>query len=245
MATWRDVLTRKLTEHSYLLAADIAALARLPDTTRSIKPNEDIVRQGDKPDVSVVVLEGMLARYHTLRGGGRQYLSLHIAGDMPDAQALFLERMDHALCALDHAFIALVPHTTLLKVFEQRPTLGFAIWRETLIDAAIFRQAITNNSARSLPARLAHFFCEQYYRARAAGLTKSGSCSLPLTQTQIGETVGASLPSISRTLQALRTTDCVEVRAGRLHIHEWARLVELGEFDPGYLHLIKRIGALK
>lgn len=239
MATWHDVLIKKLTEHSTLRPADIAVLRHLPDTTRTIAPNQDIVRQGDRPDVSVVVLEGMLARYHTLRSGGRQYLSLHIAGDMPDAQALFLDRMDHSVCALDHAVIALIPHATILKLFEQRPALGFAIWRETLIDASIFRQAITNNSARPLQARLAHLFCEQFYRARATGLTKSGSCRFPLTQTQIGETVGASLPSINRGLQALRATGSMDLRAARLHVHRWTQLTELGDFNPDYLHLRK------
>jgi CRP-like cAMP-binding protein len=239
MARWHDVLITKLTEHSRLGAADIAALRRLPDTTRSVGPNKDIVRQGDKPDVSLVVVEGMLARYHILRGGRRQYLSLHIAGDMPDAQALFLRTMDHSICALDDAVISLVPHAAFLNIFERRPSLGFAVWRETLIDAAIFREAITNNSARPLLTRLAHFFCEQFYRARAAGLMKSSSCSLALTQTQIGETIGASLPSISRTLQTLRATGCADLRTGRLRVHGWARLAKLGDFDPTYLHLLK------
>jgi CRP-like cAMP-binding protein len=236
MAVWHDVLAKSLLEHSRLDAADIAALCRLPDTKRSIEPREDIVRQGDKPEVSVIVLQGMLARYHTLQGGRRQYLSLHIAGDMPDAQALFLERMDHSLCALDSAVISLVSHAALFKAFEQRPSLGFAIWRETLVDAAIFRQAITNNSARLPRSRLAHFFCEQYYRARRAGLAKSGSCSLPLTQTQIGEALAMSLPSVTRALQTLRATGCVDLRSARLHVHKWDRLVKLGDFDPHYLH---------
>lgn len=237
MVAWHDILTKKLKVHSHLLDADIAALARLPATIRSIEPHQDIVRQGDRPDVCVAVVKGVLARYHTLRGGGRQYLSLHIAGDMPDAQSLFLERMDHSVCALDQAVISLISHAALLKIFEQRPTLGFAVWRDTLVEAAIFRQAITNNSGRPLPARVAHFFCEQYYRARAADLTKSGSCSLPLTQTQLGETVAASLPSISRTVQRLRATGSVDLRAGRLHVRDWPRLAELGDFSPDYLHL--------
>jgi CRP-like cAMP-binding protein len=237
MTAYHDVLIRKLKEHSRLTAADVAAIRRLPDSQRTMRPHEDIVRQGDRPSVSVVVLDGMVARYHTLRGGGRQYLSLHIPGDMPDAQALFLETLDHAVCALDNAIISLVPHVALIKLFEERPAISFAIWRETLIDAAIFREAITNNSARPLQQRLAHLFCEQYYRARAAGLIKSDSCSLPLTQTELGEMLGASLPSISRAMQRLRETGFVELRSGRLHVRKWNRLVELGDFNPGYLHL--------
>ena len=239
MPAWHDVLIKKLKEHSTLSGPEITAIRRLPHTQRTLSSQEDIVRQGDRPKVSVVVLNGMVARYHTLRGGGRQYLSLHIAGDMPDAQALFLERMDHAVCAMDDAVVALVPHTALLKLFEERPAVGFAIWRETLIDAAIFREAITNNGARPLQMRLAHFLCEQYYRARTSGLVKSGSCNLPLTQTQIGEALGASLPSISRGLLKLRKTQTMDLRGGQLHVRDWDRLVEVGDFTPNYLHLKK------
>src|ERR1700744_6721962 len=112
----------------------------------------------------------MLARYHLLPSGKRQYISYHMEGDMPDSQALFIEKMDHAVCAIGTAKVALIPHKQLLKLFEARPSVGFAIWRETLIDAAIFREAITNNSARPRPARMAHLFCEWFYRARASGL---------------------------------------------------------------------------
>ena len=50
------------------------------------------------------------------------------------------------------ALIASIPHKDLIAGFNRRPPVGVAIWRETLIDAAIFREAITNNSAK--PCRL-------------------------------------------------------------------------------------------
>jgi CRP-like cAMP-binding protein len=181
----------------------------------------------------------MVARYHTLPTGSRQYLSLHITGDMPDAQSLFIETMDHAVCAIDEAAIAMIPHAAVLALFRERPSVGVAIWRETLIDAAIFRQAITNNNRRPLTKRLAHFFCEQYYRARAGGHALPGSCSLPVTQTQISETLGTSLPSISRALQGLRRTKVVDLRSGELHVRDWTKLSRLGDFNPSYLHVRK------
>jgi CRP-like cAMP-binding protein len=237
MRVWHDILITRLRKHSKLDGADIAHLRRLIVTVRAVAANEDIVRQGDKPNVSVVVLEGVVARYHMLRGGGRQYLSLHIAGDLPDLQALFLDEMDHALCAMNDAIIAQMPHRALFGLFDERPKIMSAFWRETLIDASIFRQAITNNSARPPATRLAHFLCEQYYRARLVGLVSSGSCSLPLTQTELGEAIGVSLPSISRAMPALQGV--AEVRGGRLHVHDWEQLVELGDFDPKYLHVSK------
>jgi CRP-like cAMP-binding protein len=232
-----DIFARKLRLHSPLSQEEVGALRQLPAQERHLGPNEDIVRQGDRPRVAVIVLEGMLARYHTLASGQRQYLSFHIAGDMPDAQGLFLDVMDHSVCAIDHAKIVLFPHGELLSLFQRRPVIGFAIWRETLIDAAIFREAITNNSSRSLLARLAHFFCEQYYRAVSARAAQRGACRLPLSQTQIGEALGVALVSINRALQSLRSTGCADLRDGQLIVSDWPELKRIGQFDPTYLHL--------
>jgi CRP-like cAMP-binding protein len=233
----QEIITRKLCEHSRLDEDDIAALRSLTHQSRDLRPNEDLIRQGDKPMVSALVTNGMVARYHVLRSGQRQYLSFHMTGDLPDAQSLFIERMDHAVCAVGEATLVLIPHEEICAMFEQRPSVGFAIWRETLIDAAIFREAITNNSSRPVVARMAHLFCELYYRARAVGLTKPGACRLPLHQGQIGETLGMSIVTVNRTLQVLRRTGAMEFRNGELTVLDWKKLVEVGDFDPNYLHL--------
>jgi hypothetical protein len=51
----------------------------------------------------------MVAQYHLLRSGRRQYLSFHMVGDMPDAQGLFIDQINHSLCALESAVIAFIP----------------------------------------------------------------------------------------------------------------------------------------
>ena len=131
-----------------------------------------------------------------------------------------------------------------MKTFGERPTIGLAVWRETLIDAAIFRESITNNSSRHGTARIAHFFCEQFYRAKFAGLVEANACPLPLTQTQLGEMLGMSLVTVNRHLQALRQTKVADHRAGKLFIRSWPKLASLGEFDSGYLHQIVRQATL-
>ncbi|MEA2981270.1 MAG: hypothetical protein QOF91_633 [Alphaproteobacteria bacterium] len=237
MAHAHDIIARKLKEHSLLLPADEAGLRSLGLRTRRLAPDEDLIREGDGPEVSALVLEGMVARYHALANGRRQYLSFHLPGDLPDAQTLFLEKMDHAVCAVGGAQVALIAHEEILELFERRPPVGFAIWRETLIDAAIFREAITNNSSRPPRTRMAHLFCELYYRARSAGLGKVGSVQLPLHQGQLGDALGMSLVTVNRTLQALRRTGAMEFRNGELTVRDWKRLADTGEFDPTYLHI--------
>jgi CRP-like cAMP-binding protein len=236
-----DVLIRKLKEHTRLSPEDVAALQTLTHTNRELASGEDVVRQGDKPKIAALVVKGMVGRYHTRPSGVRQYISFHISGDMPDSQSLFLDQMDHSVCAVGSgAMVSLFPHQEILRMFETRPPVGYAFWRETLIDAAIFREAITNNSSRPVRVRIAHFMCEQFYRARAAGLGTENTCWLPLSQMQLGETLGISVVTANRALQALRRTGAMEFRDSALTVKNWEKLMSLGEFDPRYLHLTRQ-----
>lgn len=234
-----QILLRKLKEHSRLSAADVAEVNAFSYQLRHLQPGEDFIRQGDVPKVAVLVISGMVARYHMLDNGQRQYLSFHMTGDLPDAQAMFIEEMDHAVCAIGLATIASIPHKEITRAFDRKPPVGFAIWRETLIDAAIFREAITNNSARSMEARMAHLFCELFYRARASGLAKDNTFHLPVSLTQLGETLGMSIATVNRTLNELRASRTMDFRNGTLTIQNWRKLVQIGKFNPRYLHLKK------
>jgi CRP-like cAMP-binding protein len=234
-----QILIHKLREHSRLSGEDVDGICSLSYSTKELSPNEDLIRQGDDPSVSALVLSGLVARYHLLPNGGRQYLSFHMAGDMPDSQSLFIDQMDHAVCAIGTALVASLPHRELLTLFKRRPAVGFAIWRETLIDSAIFREAITNNSARSMPARMAHLFCELFYRASASGLTVGFTYPAPVSLVQLGESLGMSIATVNRTIYELRASRAMEFHNGELIIKNWQRLSEIAEFDPHYLHLKK------
>ena len=91
MSDAMSTLIRKLAEHSRLSHDDRDAVASLSHTMRVLHPNEDLIRQGDDPGVSALVTSGILARYHLLASGRRQYLSYHLTGDMPDSQARTLD----------------------------------------------------------------------------------------------------------------------------------------------------------
>jgi CRP-like cAMP-binding protein len=231
-----ELLVARACYNGALTAADKTAIRSLPFRLKTINQGQDVVRQGDHPNVSVFVMNGMLARYHTLPSGDRQYLSFHIAGDLPDVQSLFLKVMDHSLCGLSQSTLALFPHEPLHKLLHRRPSICFALWRLTLTDAAIFRQAITNNS-RSHIARLAHLFCEQYFRARENGLTTANGCYFPVNQSQLGQALGMSHISVNRALQRLRKLKLCEFRQGTLTMHDWPGLVRVAGFDPLYLHV--------
>jgi CRP-like cAMP-binding protein len=232
-----ELLVKTLSRHSSLPSSDERAIRKLlHPRVSAVTRGADILRQGDHPHVAVMVISGMLARYHTTMNGERQYLSLHISGDLPDLQSIFLGTMDHSLCALEDAQIASFLHSQILSLLRRSPSTVLAFWRHTLLDAAIFRQGITRNGTRSAVARVANLFCEQFTRARIVGGVSGWSCPFPLTQTQIGQVVGLSIATVNRATQALRKKHCAEIRGRRLHILNWGRLRHQAGFEPVYLH---------
>ena len=77
--------------------------------------------------------------------------------------------MDHDLAALSQARVAFIEHRHINKLLEARPTIARALWRETLIDAAIFREWIVNLGTRSAASRMAHLIAELRERLTVVG----------------------------------------------------------------------------
>jgi len=185
-----------------------------------------------------VVLAGVLARFQELPGGDRQVVSFHFKGEMPDLHSLFVGRMDHSLVAITECLLGLVPHDELRRAVRVSPTLTALLWRETLIDAAIFRQWITNNGRRGALAGTAHLLCELMIRAKSIrALTAEGAWPMPFTQQQLGDALGLSLVHINRTLKALREAHVAAIDRGLLRVMNWDELQRIAGFDPTYLHL--------
>jgi CRP-like cAMP-binding protein len=108
--------------------------------TREVRfaPDEDMVREGDKPSDCNVLLEGMSCRYKILPNGKRQIFSFQIPGDIVDAQSFLLQKMDHSTASLTACTVALIPHKTMLQITETYPRIARAVWKDTLIEAAVF-----------------------------------------------------------------------------------------------------------
>ena len=237
MGTDTDVMIRKLDSIAELSDRDRQALAALPLRLKDLRPDEDVVRDGDVPSVCCLLLDGFMHRYKVLPDGKRQILALHTPGDIPDLQSLFLRHLDHNLAALSPCKVGFIAHEDLRAVMRSSPGLAEALWRDTLIDAAIFRAWITGLGRRSAHGHLAHVLCEVFTRLRAVGLTQDHACSLPFTQAELGDALGLSTVHVNRTLQALRGEGLITLERGRLTILDWKGLAETAQFDPAYLHL--------
>jgi len=232
-----DVLIRKLSSISRLTEDEKQRLRNLSLLIRQFGPDQDIVREGDRPSECCLVIVGFTCRFKVTEEGKRQIFSFHTPGDIPDLQSLQLEVMDHSLKTLTPCKVAFIPHGSIAELTRACPRLADVLWRDTLIDAAIFREWMINIGRRSAYARIAHLLGEIFVRLRAVGLTDGNECEFPITQSEIGDALGLSTVHVNRSLQELRADGLIELRRGTLTILDWEGFKKAGEFDETYLHL--------
>jgi CRP-like cAMP-binding protein len=230
-------LLRKLESVASLSAEEKAAILNLPVTVRQMRADHDIVRERDRPTQSCLVLDGWLCRYKILESGARQIFSFHIAGDIPDLQSLHLRTMDHNLGTLVQSTVAFIQHESVKNLAKDFPHICNVLWRDTLIDAAIFREWMVGMGRRDAPSRIAHVLCELFIKLQAVGLTKDHSCHFPITQSVIGDALGLSTVHVNRSLMELRGKGLIKLEKQVLTILKRDELRGEGGFDPLYLHL--------
>ena len=232
-----EIFVKHLGLIGHLSDEDRAALLTLKGDVRDVPRGEDVLRQGQHPSHAVVVISGLLQRYTISPQGTRQIHSFYLPTDTPCLETLHIDVMDNALATVAPSRLAFVPHAELLRVMDSRPKVLALIWRETLVQAAIFREWLMRNSQMLAHASMAHFFSEMMTRAKAAGIARGDVCDLPITQEELGSALGMTTVHVNRTLAILRAGGLVEFRGGVLTVSDWDRLVETAEFDPSYLHL--------
>jgi CRP-like cAMP-binding protein len=230
-------LIRKMESIFTLTDDERQEISSLPMQVMAIKDDQDIVREGDRPSRSCLVLSGFACTYKMTAEGKRQIVAFVIAGDIPDLQSLHLEILDTSVGTISPCRVGFIPHDALWNLCERHPRIAAAFWRETLIDAAVFREWVVNVGRREGYQRIAHILCELMARLEAIGLAQANVCDLPITQAEFADAVGLTTVHVNRVLQQLRADGLIQTHGTRLTIPDWDKLKKAGEFDPAYLHL--------
>jgi CRP-like cAMP-binding protein len=232
-----EPMLRKLAYWHPLQKSDEEALLALPHRVKSVEPHHFVVREREKATHSCLMLSGFSIRHKIVVGGARQIVAIHMKGDMVDLQNSMLGTADHSVQMLTKGEIALIPREAIQQLAMERPRIGMAMWKDTLVDGSIFREWIANVGRRDAHARLAHLLCEFALRLKLTGLGEHTSYELPMTQEQLADAVGLTAVHVNRTLQALERGDLISRKSRSIKINDWQRLADAGDFDATYLHL--------
>lgn len=229
-------LSRKLDTLSPLDDSDRAALAELPHSLRRVPAGGHLVREGARATECCLLVEGYAFRHKIAVTGGRQIVSFHMRGDLVDVQHLLLPVADHNVQTVTEAVVAWIPKAELIALTRRSPSVAEALWKDSLIDASIFREWVLNVGRRDARSRIAHMLCEFVARCEKAGLGPAEGFELPMTQEQIADATGLTPVHVNRMLRTLAEEGALARDRRHIQVADWARLRTIGAFDPVYLH---------
>lgn len=99
----------------------------LPHAVRRLKAGRVMIREGDRPDESRLVVSGFVFRHKLTGDGARQIVSVHIPGEIVDLHNSFLDVADHTVQALTDVEVALIPRPALRTLNAPHPELARAM----------------------------------------------------------------------------------------------------------------------
>lgn len=233
-----EPLLEKLAYRSDLDSEDRIKILQLPFTIKKMERGQFMVRERELAKHSCVMLSGYSVRSKLVASGERQIVAIHMKGEVVDLQNSMLKVADHSVQMLTEGEVAMTPREAVIALTMERPRVGRAMWIDTLVDAAIFREWIANVGRRDPRTRLAHLLCEFSVRLRVAGLGEDTQYELPMTQEQLADTTGLTSVHVNRTLKGLEKDGLIERTSPRaISIGDWRKLAKVGDFDTNYLHL--------
>jgi len=215
------------------------ALEDAVSPVRSIAPNIDLVREGDRADTLFIVTEGWACRYTTTRDGARQLPALLVPGDVANLDSLMFDQLDYGVRTITHIKIVALPRDRALALAAQHPGIARTFTWLGLVENIIQSKWMLSIGRRSALERLAHLLCELSVRLRAANDGQI-SFAFPLTQEQAGDALGLTSVHINRTMQRLRIEGLISSASRTITIRDVAKMRQAAGFDPRYLHIAPR-----
>lgn len=228
---------RKLQLWKDLEAEEQEALLALPHRVARLEAGKYIVKEGAKTEHSCLLLSGFACRQKLARDGTRSISAIHMRGDLVDLQNSLLGYADHSVQALTAAEVAFIPREAIVALALRLPSVGLAMWYDTLVDASMFREWILNIARRDAQTRIAHLLCEFGVRLEVLGLGNRSSYELPMTQEQLADATGLTNVHVNRTLMELQVRGLITRNVRYVAVADWPNLQRAGEFDEDYLHL--------
>ena len=134
--------------------------------------------------------------------------------------------------------IAPISRVDILDLFVQRPRISAALWWSSLQEEAMLRERIVSFGRRDGRGRVAYILCELLRRHAAIELTDGNVFHLPLTQTELADTLGLTPVHVNVILKDFRNRRIIAIENRMLNILDFANLQAIADYNSDYPHLI-------
>jgi CRP/FNR family transcriptional regulator, anaerobic regulatory protein len=194
---------------------------------RRVEAKEFVFAEGDPTTHLFRVETGAIALYRVLADGRRQIIGFAYPGDLIGLGA----KVEHVMNAqaIKPTRLRCLPVATLHQAATNDPTLGFKLYEALARELAATRDLILTTGQRSATERVAGFLLA-FSRRNARNGQDPANFELPMTRADIGDFLGLTIETVSRTFSKLKTLGLIELpQSNRVKLVDLDELQSLAE----------------
>ena len=198
---------------------------------------DPLCREGERSKHVMLIASGYVVAVKRTASGLQQNVALYVPGDLVDHESFTLGATRCAAIALTAVTFHKVPHGILRDILEASPCHSEAFWRYVAFQGTLAQEWLLGLGRRSAYARTAHFLCEIIHRTSTPNDATAITCPMPLTQSELADTLGLSVVHVNRTLMRLRDEGLMRLGRGRIDVLDWPGFKSAAGFEPTYLEV--------
>ena len=208
--------------HSYALPALRPLHSPAPTTTnlddylargtlRGIEAKEHMFTEGDQRAFVYKILSGAICLYKLLPDGRRQVIGFAYAGDVIGLSMSGCETLNAQATVATR--VKCLPIASLLQVADREPTIAHTLYEALSNELSSVRDHLVCVGQRTAMERLATFLLTLSKRNERRGVDPD-IIELPMTRTDIGDFLGLTIETVSRTFTKLKSIGLIEIDQG-------------------------------
>jgi CRP/FNR family transcriptional regulator len=180
-------------------------------SVRRLEAKEHLFADGDPKVFAFKILSGALCLYKILPDGRRQVTEFAYAGDVIGFS--FDQFETFSAQATVAARVSCVPLATLRRAAGQDPKLAMDLYEALARENSAMREHLVCVGQRSATERLVTFLLAISKRNGTAS-RDSDTIELPMTRADIGDFLGLTIETVSRTFSKLKSQRFIEINQG-------------------------------
>ena len=196
-----------------------------------------LCHEGERSSHVLLVASGYVVAVKRTAAGHQQNVALYVPGDIVDHEGFTLGVSRSGAVALTAVTFHKVSHARLEEVLESSAEHSRAFRVYVAFHGALAQEWLLSLGRRSAYARTAHLLCEIIHRTGAPTAADEVTCPMPLTQTELADTLGLSVVHVNRTLMRLRQEGLIRLRRGQIDVLDWPGFKAAAGFEPTYLEV--------
>lgn len=231
-----DCSIRRLALFKGVAEEDLSWTQEFRSNQYKIKAKKTLYKESEDAEYMFTLYHGWVLQYVTLSNGKRQVVRISMPGDFLGFQRDMNASMCHTAVALTDTVLCAFPRKEMKSLLQSDPGLAMRMADMYAKDTAFSQNQLIGIGQKTAEERIAYLCIELFCRMKFIyGESILDEMEFPLTQEDLGDTLGLTQIHVNRTLKSLREQGLMEIKNKRLKILDEPALKELGAFNESIL----------